>query len=180
MNRQKSLRLACRFEPSHLSFSLSGRLMRHFSPIVGILSRVVGHERHDTPVRCRVAPELVRHQPPRFASLPLQELAKEPFGRVGTSMFLNEDVDHIPILVHGPPEIVPLALNVHEDFIQVPHVSQTTMATSKHPRVLRHEGCGGGKRPWQVSSMRRSSSMRALDVGVPPCNLLHPSCVTQV
>ena len=113
--------------------------MRHFSPIVGILPRVVGHGRHDTPVRCRVAPQLVRHQLPRFASLPLEELAKEPFGRVGISMFLNEDVDHIPILVHGPPEIVPLALDVHEDFIQVPHVSQTTLATSKHPRVLRSE-----------------------------------------
>jgi hypothetical protein len=71
--------------------------------------------------------------------LPLQELAKEPFGRVGISMFLNEDVDLFPILVHGPPEIVPLALDLHEDFIQVPHVSQTTLVMSKHPRVLRPE-----------------------------------------
>ena len=57
--------------------------MRHFSPIVGVLSRVVGHGRHDSPVRCRVAPQLVRHQLPRFASLPLQEPTKEPPGRLG-------------------------------------------------------------------------------------------------
>jgi hypothetical protein len=54
-------------------------------------------------------------------------------------MSLNEDVDLFPILVHGPPEIVPLALDLHEDFIQVPHVSQTTLVMSKHPRVLRPE-----------------------------------------
>jgi hypothetical protein len=117
MNRQKSLRLACRFEPSHQTFSLSGRLMRHFSPIIGMPSRVVGHGRHDTPVRCRVAPQLVRHQLPRFAALPLQELAKEPFGRAGISMLLNEDVDHISILVDSPPEIVTPAPDVDEEFV---------------------------------------------------------------
>jgi len=83
--------------------------MRDFNPIVGILSRVVDHGRHDTPVGCSVAFQLVRHQLRRRASLPLQKLVKEPFCRTGVAMFLNEDVDQIPILVHGPPEIVPLA-----------------------------------------------------------------------
>jgi hypothetical protein len=46
--------------------------------------------------------------------LELQQLAEEPFGRAGIAMPLNEDIDHIPILVDSPPEIVPLALDVHE------------------------------------------------------------------
>lgn len=109
--------------------------MRHFSPIVGILSRVVGHGRHDTPVRCRVAPQLVCHQLPQSAFLPLQELAKEPFGRVGISMLLNEHVAHISILVDSPPEIVALTLYVHEESIQVPDVSLATIPTSGVPSV---------------------------------------------
>jgi hypothetical protein len=32
-------------------------------------------------------------------------------------MLLNEDVDHISILVDSPPEIVTLALDVHEEFV---------------------------------------------------------------
>ena len=39
---QKSLRLLCRLEPSHLSLALSCRLMRTFSTIVGITGSVVG------------------------------------------------------------------------------------------------------------------------------------------
>jgi hypothetical protein len=36
---------------------------------------------------------------------------------------LNEYVDYIPVLIDGPPEIVALTLDVHEDFVQMPHVS---------------------------------------------------------
>jgi hypothetical protein len=68
--------------------------------------------------------------------LPLQELAKEPFGRVGISVFLNEDVDHIPVLIDGPPEIVPLAPDVHEQLVQMPDVSPSTLPTSEVASVV--------------------------------------------
>ena len=42
---QESLRLSCRFEPAHVPFSLSSVLMRDFSAIVRIASRVVCHMR---------------------------------------------------------------------------------------------------------------------------------------
>jgi hypothetical protein len=71
--------------------------------------------------------------------LPLQQLAKEPAGRSGISAFLNEDVDHVSILVDSPPEIVPLALDVHEELVQVPHVSLTSLSTPKVPSVIESE-----------------------------------------
>ena len=113
--------------------------MRDFSPIVGILSGVVGHGRHDTPVRCRVAPQLVRYQPPRRASLPLQQLAKEPFGRTGIATFLNQDVDHVPVLVHGSPQVVPFAPDLHEYLVQVPHIAQPPLSTLELSCLLRPE-----------------------------------------
>jgi hypothetical protein len=42
-------------------------------------------------------------------------------------MFLNKDVDHVSILIHGPPEIVARPLDVHEELIQVPDVAETTL-----------------------------------------------------
>ncbi len=59
----------------------------------------------------------------------LQELAEEPFGRAGIAMPLNQDVDHVSILVYRAPEIVPLSLDVHEELIQVPGVSEPTLPT---------------------------------------------------
>jgi hypothetical protein len=54
-------------------------------------------------------------------------------------MLLNEDVDHIPILVHSPPEIVPLTLHVHEELVQVPDVSLMSSPTPEVPRVVESE-----------------------------------------
>jgi hypothetical protein len=48
-------------------------------------------------------------------------------------MPLNEDIDHIPVLIDSPPEIVPLTLDVHEELVQVPDVSPTTLPA---PKVL--------------------------------------------
>ena len=86
-----------------------------------------------------VALQLVSHQLPRSASLPLQELAEEPFGRTGVAISLNQDLDDITVLVHGPPQVVPFAPDPHEDFVYLPHVTQPTLATLQLSGVLRSE-----------------------------------------
>ncbi len=43
VDRQESLRLSGGLESSHLSLSLSGWLVRDFSPVVGVASGVVDH-----------------------------------------------------------------------------------------------------------------------------------------
>jgi hypothetical protein len=42
---------------------------------------------------------------------------------------LNQDVDHVPVLVHSPSEIATLTFDLHEDVIQVPTVAEATLAT---------------------------------------------------
>jgi hypothetical protein len=46
---------------------------------------------------------------------------------MGIAVALNQDIDHVSILVHSPPEIVPLSLDVHEELVQVPDVSQPSL-----------------------------------------------------
>jgi len=91
--------------------------MRDLGQIVRVAFRVVIHGRHDVSVGGAVAPQLVRHQPSRRAPLPFQQLAKKPFGRAGVAISLNQDVDHISVLVHGSPQIVSLSSDPHEDLV---------------------------------------------------------------
>jgi hypothetical protein len=44
-------------------------------------------------------------------------------------MSLDEDLDHVPILVDGPPQIVALAPDLHEDLVEVPDISEPSLAT---------------------------------------------------
>jgi hypothetical protein len=42
-------------------------------------------------------------------------------------MSLNEEVDRVTVLIDSPPEIMPLAPDVHKELVQVPDVSPTTL-----------------------------------------------------
>jgi hypothetical protein len=51
-------------------------------------------------------------------------------------MFLNKDIDHVSVLIHGTPEIIPPPLDVHEEFIQVPDVSQPSLPSPELSGVV--------------------------------------------
>ena len=36
---------------------------------------------------------------------------------------LNQDVDHVAVLIHGTPQILLLAVDSNEDFVQVPNIA---------------------------------------------------------
>ena len=82
------------------------------------------HRRHDVPEGRTVAPELVGHQPPRFLPLTLEQPSEEALCGAPISTWLDEDVDHIAVLVDGTPEILTLALDGDEELVQVPRVTQ--------------------------------------------------------
>jgi len=64
MSTQKSLRLPCRFEPSHHPLSHSGRLMGLLGPIVRVLGIIMNNIRHQFTVSNTVATQLVGHYLP--------------------------------------------------------------------------------------------------------------------
>jgi len=37
---------------------------------------------------------------------------------------LNQDVDHVAVLIHSTPEILLLAVDSNEDFVQVPNIAE--------------------------------------------------------
>ena len=50
---------------------------------------------------------------------------------------LDEDIEDISVLVHSAPEILPLALDRHEELVQVPCVAQATFSPLELSCVLR-------------------------------------------
>ena len=86
--------------------------------------------------RCRIAPELVGDHPPGHAALAFQQLSEEAFSRTPIAARLEQDVDHVAVLVNGAPEIVLLTPNVHEEFIQVPRITQATLSPLEPTSIL--------------------------------------------
>ena len=66
------------------------------------------HRGHHTPVRGPVASKLVGDQPSRFAPLPFQQLEEEPLGRTRISPALDQDVNHVAVLIDSTPKVVTL------------------------------------------------------------------------
>ena len=54
-------------------------------------------------------------------------------------MRLDQDVDHVAILIHGTPEILLLAVDSNEDLIQVPVVAQPSLSSLQFPSIVRTE-----------------------------------------
>jgi hypothetical protein len=45
-------------------------------------------------------------------------------------MFLHQDIEHFPILIDGPPEIVTFSLNRHTQLVKMPPIPQPPSAMS--------------------------------------------------
>ncbi len=92
---------------------------------------------HDAAKRRRIASQLVGDQPPRHAALTLQQLEEEPFGGFPITVRLDENIDHVTILINGAPEILAFALDRDEDLVQVPRITEATLPTLQATGVLR-------------------------------------------
>ena len=82
------------------------------------------YRRHDDSVRCRVASELIAHEPPRLTALTLEKLAKESLCRTAIAPLLDENIDEIAILIDGTPQILPMAANRDEDLVEMPDIAE--------------------------------------------------------
>ncbi len=68
--------------------------------------------------------------------LAFQELDKEALRRTTVAPGLDEDIDHIAVLIDRTPEILPLAVGRDEDFVQKPRLPDATLTSFQCPRLL--------------------------------------------
>src|SRR5258708_11503213 len=72
-----------------------------------------------------VASQLIGHDHPRDILKALQQPSKEALRGFAIPPWLNEDVEHNAVLVHGTPKIMLSALDPDEHLIKVPFVTGT-------------------------------------------------------
>ena len=87
-------------------------------------------------MRRPIAEEFVRDHTSRHAALRFQQFAEETRGCPSIPPRLYENVDHVTVLVDGPPEILTAALNIHEQLVQIPRVAQATWSVPQPPSVV--------------------------------------------
>ena len=127
VDREKTLSLYYRLEPSPLAFFLTRWLMRGFSPVVLVLTGAMHNGRKDLPMCCPVTPQLVGNQLPGCSSLLFQGLTKEAFSSSTISALGDQNIDHVSILIDGSPQIEVLALDGDEEFIDVPDIAEPAL-----------------------------------------------------
>ena len=76
-----------------------------------------------------VAAQLVGHEPHGFLSLTLQQSAERISALHARPTGLYEDVDQVTVLIHRAPEILALTVDRHEDFVQEPRISESTLSS---------------------------------------------------
>ncbi len=109
--REKLLRVPGGCEPAHLSLALPRRLMRDLRSVVLVLPSAVHHGPKDGTVSRRVAAQLVRDETARRSALSFQHLAKEAHSCSAVAARLDQDVEEVAVLVYGPPQIMPAAVD---------------------------------------------------------------------
>ena len=126
-------------KPANIKLRPDGTV-RGFRAVVLVLPGAVHHGRHDRAVRRRVAAQFIGDEPPRYPALVFQQLPKEARGGLPVASRLHEDVDHVAVLVHGAPQILPSALDRHEQLVQIPGVAHPPASAPQPPRVVGSEG----------------------------------------
>ena len=139
VNREKTLSLCHRFEPSHWPLLFTSVLMGDFCPIVFVLACSMDQGREDVPMCSRINPKLVGDQLPGCLSLMFQGPTKEAFGGSTISTFGNKNIYHVSILIDGPPQIAALTLDGDEEFIDVPNAAESSLFPTQSSRVGRSE-----------------------------------------
>ncbi len=118
-------------EAAHGSRVLARRLVRVFGTVVEPPMAAMFHTWHDLVVGCLIAAQLVRNHDTWDVLASLQQLAEELLRRRLVPAALHKDIEHIPILIDGSPQIVRLPVDLKEHFVQKPLVVWSSSAPSE-------------------------------------------------
>jgi hypothetical protein len=127
---EKPLHLPRRLEALHDPLSSSGGLMGILRPVVEAFVLAVLDARHDLPLGCGVAAQLVGDQHTRRAALLLHELAEQAFGGFLVAPALDQDIENEAFLVDRAPEPVLLAGDGNDNLVEVPFVAAARGAST--------------------------------------------------
>ena len=107
----------------HPLLPLARGLVRVFGPIVEVAVLSMFHPRQHLPLRGTIALQLIGDDHAWDILAAFEELAEELLRGDRIAPSLHQDIEHVPVVVDGTPEILPFTVNDEEYFVQVPCVT---------------------------------------------------------
>jgi hypothetical protein len=86
------------------------------------------HTGEEFPLRRPLAGQFVGDAHPGYVLAPFQQLAEEALRSLLVPAALDENVQHVTVLIHGTPEVMPGPLDGEKHLIQVPLVARLRAA----------------------------------------------------
>jgi hypothetical protein len=94
------------------------------TPLIERATLALFDPRQYLPLGRAVALELIRDAPPWHVLQALEQLAKELRGRLLIALALDQDIEDVVVLIHGPPQVMPLTMDCQEDLVQRPCIAR--------------------------------------------------------
>src|SRR5262245_46278273 len=119
ISRQKTLGMPGRFEPLHAPLALTRRPMRIFTSVIEIATLTMFDPRQNLALRGAVAFQLIRDDHPGDILTTFEQLAEKLLRGLFVAPALHQNIENIVVLVHRPPQVMPLTMNGEKYLIQV-------------------------------------------------------------
>ncbi len=107
------------FKPLHAPLALAGGLVGILRAVVEVAVLAVLDARQHLPFCCTIAFQPIGDDDPWDVVAAFEELAEEFLRRLLVTSALHQDIEHVAVLIHRPPEVMPLTLDRQEDLIQM-------------------------------------------------------------
>src|SRR5919202_780845 len=133
--RQKTLRMAGRFDPLHPPLPLAGGLMRVLGTVVEVPMLAVLHSRQDLPLCSPITLQFIRNDHSGDILTAFEQLAEKLLRGLLIPAALHQNVEYVAVLIHCPPQVVAFFVNGNAHLIQVPFVTRTRTAPTQCLRI---------------------------------------------
>src|SRR5262245_998779 len=110
--------------------------MRVLTAVVAIAALAMLHPWQYLALRRTVALQLVRNDDPRHVLQALQQLAEKLLRCLLIPSALDQDIEHVIVLIHSAPQVMALPVDGQEHLIQVPLVPWLGASVLQRIRVV--------------------------------------------
>src|SRR5271169_6398309 len=159
MRGEKVVSLLGRLESLHLTLAAACRTMRVFRAIVQISALSMFSFWKQLALSHAVASQLIGHDHARHILKAFQQPSEESLCCFGIPPWLNQDVEHNALLIHGAPQIVLHSLDPDEHLVEVPFVFWPGPAAA--------QAAGKGLAELLAPAPRRSAERTSTKVSLP-------------
>jgi hypothetical protein len=131
IRRGEALGVPWRREALHPPFSLARRLVGVLGAVVQVAMLPMLDTGQEVPLRRAVAFQLIGDEHPWYVGQALEQLPEELLGRMLIPPTLHQNIEHLAVLIHGPPEVMSLATDREEHLVEVPLVAGSGVPPSE-------------------------------------------------